>query len=271
MDIPVIVSGQDSGQDRASVLADQTVLAGRRPQLGIVIPTLYGADNIRTVLERIRKSLDPLGISYELLVVDDDSRDGTEAIVQAMAASDPHLRFVCRSSERGLGSAVRAGWELTDAEVLGVIDADLQHPPELLPELWAALQAGNDVVLASRYVAQGTVGKWHPARYLLSRLAILMTGQLQKPGIRVSDPMAGFFLLRRACLRGVVLQTNGFKLLLEILVRANVHSVAEVPFTFGPRRAGASKAGLREGLDYLFLLARLWTQRTECLTPHDPA
>jgi dolichol-phosphate mannosyltransferase len=266
-DIPSIVADRDYTFDSA----DPSSLPEPYPQLALVIPTLHEAANIRIVLERIRESLDPLGISYELIVVDDDSGDGTEAIVQEMAETDHRLRFVCRAGRRGLGSAVRSGWRLTQAEVMGVIDADLQHPPELLPELWTSLQAGNDVVLASRYVAQGTVGKWHPGRYLLSRLATFMTGPLQKPCIRVTDPMSGFFLLRRICVRDIVLQTNGFKLLLEILVRANLQSVAEVPFTFGSRRAGYSKAGLHEAFEYILLLARLSLERAGYLDPADPA
>ncbi len=264
---PAIVSGRDS----TFISTDEFAVRETCPQLGIVIPTLHEAANIRIVLERIRESLHPLGISYELIVVDDDSGDGTDAIVREMAAADSRLRFVCRTGQRGLGSAVRSGWRLTRAEVVGVIDADLQHPPELLPELWSCLQSGNDAVLASRYLARHAVGKWRPGRYLLSRLATLMTGPLQRPRIRVTDPMSGFFLVRRICLRNVVLQTKGFKLLLEILVRANLRSVAEVPFIFEPRRAGSSKAGLREGLDYMLLLARLSMNRAGYMDPADPA
>ncbi len=255
-----------SEQNQSSAPRDLTAPAASRelpPQLGLVVPTLHEACNVQMVLERIRASLDPLGISYELIVVDDDSRDGTEAMVGQIAAADPRVRFVGRTGVRGLGSAVRWGWQLSKAEILGVIDADLQHPPELLPELWSAVAAGSDVVLASRYVSRSVVRKWHRGRYLLSRLAISMTGPLQRPGIYVRDPMSGFFMVRRSCMQNLALQTNGFKLLLEILVRADVQSVTEIPFTFGPRQAGASKAGLIVGLDYLLLLGRLWMQRDE--------
>ena len=113
-------------------------------QLGLVIPTLQEAANIRTVLDRVRWSLDPLGIAYELIVVDDLSGDGIDAIVREIAAADVRVRFVSRIGKRGLGSAVRHGWQSSNAEFLGVIDADLQHPPELLPELWNAVHAGSD-------------------------------------------------------------------------------------------------------------------------------
>ncbi len=230
-------------------------------KLAIVVPTLREAENIRTVLERIRQSLDPLGVAYELIVVDDESGDGIDTIVQEIAASDPRVRLLIRRGERGLGGAVLHGWSHTDADVLGVIDADLQHPPELLPRLWQTVDSGKDVVLASRYAPQGGLDNWHPARHLLSRMAIWMTYPLQKPGIRVKDPMAGFFMVRRSCLNDIELHNRGFKILLEILVRGNVRSVCEIPFTFGPRRAGTSKANIRVGLDYFALLYRLWRNR----------
>src|SRR5882672_8425816 len=113
-------------------------------KLALVVPTLREADNIRTVLDRIRQSLDPLGFAYEILVVDDDSGDGIESIVQEISRDDSRVRLLLREGERGLGGAVLYGWRHTDAEVLGVIDADLQHPPELLPRLWAALDGGRD-------------------------------------------------------------------------------------------------------------------------------
>jgi len=230
-------------------------------QLGVVIPTLFEAANIPAVVERAVRSLDPLGINYELIVVDDDSRDGTEFLVKKLAATGCRVRFLCRTGQRGLGSAVVHGWQHSNAGVLGVMDADLQHPPELLPDLWKAIEAGRDLALGSRYVQAGSLGQWHFLRHLLSRAAIGLTWPLQRPGIYVKDPMSGFFLVRRSCVQDVVLQTRGFKLLLEILVRAHVNSVQEVPFTFGPRRAGTSKAGLTVGLDYLLMLARLWNQR----------
>ncbi|HMK22110.1 MAG TPA: polyprenol monophosphomannose synthase [Terriglobales bacterium] len=237
--------------------------AAARPaeRLALVIPTLREAENIRVVLDRVRASLDPLGMAYEILIVDDDSQDGIEAIVVAIAAEDPRVRLLVRKGERGLGGAVLYGWKHTDADVLGVIDADLQHPPELLPRLWQAMETGSDVVLASRYAPQGGLENWHPARHLLSRMAIWLTYPLQKQGTRVQDPMAGFFMVRRSCLREVELHNKGFKILLEILVRGKVNSVTEVPFTFGPRRAGTSKANLAVGLDYFGLLWRLWRER----------
>lgn len=226
-------------------------------KLALVIPTLNEEANIGTLLDRVRWSLDDLPIDYELLVVDDDSSDGTAAIVREYSESDPRIRLLVRLGSRGLAGAVIWGWEHTDANLLGVIDADLQHPPALLPALLTAVQKGQDIAIASRYSeGKGTAG-WNPVRRAVSRVSTWITVPLQKPGIRVQDPMSGFFMMHRSCIAGVHLQPEGFKLLLEILVRGHIRSVTEVPYHFGQRHAGKSKASLRVGLDYLQLLGRL--------------
>ncbi len=230
-------------------------------RLALVIPTLREADNIGGLLVHIRSVLDPLGMAYEILVVDDDSRDGTEEIVSAIAQKDPHVRLLIRKGERGLSGAVLYGWRQTNAAILGVMDADLQHPPELLPKLIAAIFAGNDLAIGSRYTAGGQLGKWNPVRKWLSMAAIWATWPIQRPGVRAHDPMTGFFLVRRACIDGIAFQPAGFKLLLEILVRGRLRSVAEVPLAFGSRAQGASKANFKVGWDYAKLLARLYWER----------
>jgi len=241
----------------SSPLPDLPGQADSSPKLAVIVPTVYEAGNIRTLIERIRGALRPLGIGYELIVVDDDSRDGIDEIVSEIARRDPRIRLLVRKGVRGLAGAVIHGWRNTEAEVLGVIDADLQHPPELLPQMWQALASGTDIVIASRYAPQGSRRNWSRFRHLLSQIAIWMTWPLQKPGIRVQDPMSGFFLVRRSCIKDITLQPQGFKILLEILVRGDVHSAREIPFTFGRRHAGRSKAGLKVGLDYLILLRKL--------------
>lgn len=248
-------------EDSASESAGHGGKADPEQKLALVIPTLYEAGNIRPLLERARKTLNALGIRYELIVVDDDSRDGTDAIVAEMAAQDPRFRMLTRRDQRGLAGAVIHGWANTDAGILGVMDADLQHPPELLAELWRSLAKGADIAVASRYAPQGSRPNWNRWRHLLSQLAIWMTLPLQRPGVRVSDPMSGFFLLRRSAIEKLQLQPKGFKILLEILVCGNVRSAVEIPFTFGHRNAGRSKASLKVGLEYLLLLGRLWKRR----------
>ena len=230
-------------------------------KLALVIPTLREAENLPGLLDHVRSVLNPLGIAYEILVVDDDSRDGTEEIVTAIAKADPRVRLLVRKGERGLSGAVLHGWRRTDAAILGVMDADLQHPPELLPELLSAILAGNDLAIGSRYTAGGQLGAWNPVRKLLSSAAVWATWPIQRPGVRAKDPMTGFFLVRRECIDGIAFQPSGFKLLLEILVRGPIRSVKEVPLTFGSRSQGASKANFKVGWDYAKLLARLYAER----------
>jgi dolichol-phosphate mannosyltransferase len=171
------------------------------------------------------------------------------------------VRLLIRRGERGLSGAVLYGWRHTEAEILGVMDADGQHPPELLPALISAILAGNDLAIGSRYTAGGELGKWNPVRKLLSAAAVWATWPIQRPGIRAHDPMTGFFLVRRACVDGIAFQPSGFKLLLEILVRGRLRSVAEVPLAFGSRNRGASKANFKVGWDYAKLLVRLYWER----------
>ena len=250
---------RESSQFTHSIKGPSSLL--ETPELALVVPTLREADNITHVLDRVRHSLDPLGIEYQLIVVDDDSRDGIESLVQQVSAEDRRITCLVRSGSRGLAGAINYGWSHSKAEVLGVIDADLQHPPELLPQLWQTMLKGYDLVIASRYAAPGGMRGWNPLRRLLSRLSTRLASPLQKHSIRVSDPLSGFFLVRRSCLEDCVLQEQGFKILLEILVQGKVRTVAEVPFVFGQREGGISKAGLKTGLEYFQLLYRLWRQK----------
>jgi dolichol-phosphate mannosyltransferase len=226
-------------------------------KFALVIPTLNEAGNIGVALDRARTKLDALDLEYELLVVDDNSADGTQEVVESYHRSDPRVRLVVRTGARGLAGAVLYGWARTDAPYLGVMDADLQHPPELLPKLLNALAQGKDMAIASRYVGSDSTAGWNPFRRAVSVCSTWATVPLQKSSIRVRDPLSGFFVLRRSCIDGLDLQPEGFKLLLEILVRGNIRSVAEVPYQFGLRYAGQSKANWRVGLNYLQLLGRL--------------
>jgi dolichol-phosphate mannosyltransferase len=230
-------------------------------KLALAIPTLCEAANIPALLERVRAVLDPLKVDYEILIVDDDSCDGTAEIVEALAGQDPRIRLLVRRGERGLSGAILHGWENTDATIVGVMDADLQHPPELLAELTAAIASGCDLVIGSRYAAGGGLGEWNVLRRLLSAVAVWVTWPVQRVGLRARDPMSGFFFIRRDCLLGIPFQQSGFKLLLEILVRARISSVCEIPFAFGQRYRGSSKANIRVAFEYGRLLVRLYRTR----------
>lgn len=235
--------------------------ASEQLTLALVIPTLDEAGNIAPLLREVHSALEPLRISYEIIVVDDDSSDGTGAVVAAIAREDSRVRLLARKGERGLAGAILDGWRQTGAEVLGVMDADFQHPPELLPELIAAISGGSDLAIGSRYATGGRLRQWNRTRRLASALAVGMTWPLQKGERRARDPLSGFFLVRRRCLHEVSFQRAGFKLLLEILVRGRVDSIQEVPFTFGRRFTGSSKANFKVAWEYSRLLGRLYAGR----------
>lgn len=228
-------------------------------KLGMVIPTLNEAGNISSVITRLRNALQPVGIEYELVVVDDDSTDGTAEVVRELAAADTRVRILVRKAQRGLAGAVIYAWKHTDATLLGVIDADLQHPPEILPQLLHAIEQGHDVAIASRYASRNhdSVADWSRIRHFISRFTTALTAPLQRKGLRVKDPMSGYFVVRRECIQGLDFQPQGFKILLEILVKGRMRSVAEIPYRFGLRYAGSSKADLKVAVDYLALLGKL--------------
>jgi dolichol-phosphate mannosyltransferase len=231
-------------------------------KLALVIPTLNEAACLRATLERVLGVLAGVPVPFEILVVDDDSRDATAAVVAEIAAREQRVRLLVRRGERGLSGAVLHGWQHTDASLLGVMDADLQHPPEALRELMGAMQSGADVALASRYAGRGCpMQRWNPLRRLATAVSIRMAAPLQRPGIRVKDPLSGYFIVRRRCIAKIPFQQTGFKLLLEILTRGRVRRVEEIPFEFGRRRGGRSKAGAGVAWDYLLLLARLYRER----------
>lgn len=228
-----------------------------RYKLGLVIPTLNEAGNIPVLLGRIRESLSSTAIDYEIIVVDDDSHDGTSNVANECAKQDPRIRVFVRRGERGLAGAVIHGWAQTDADLLGVIDADLQHPPEVLPSLLAPVLNDADIAIASRYAHGNGVGEWNKFRLFVSRAGTLATAPLQRKSLRVKDPLSGFFVVRRDCIEGIRLQPEGFKILLEILVKGRIRKAVEVPFQFGNRHAGESKASFKVAFQYFTLLGKL--------------
>ncbi|MFL5828327.1 MAG: polyprenol monophosphomannose synthase [Solirubrobacteraceae bacterium] len=232
------------------------------PDLTVVVPTRNERDNIAPLLrrlERVRPELD-----VEVLFVDDSTDETPEVIEIEARRSSRRVAVIHRSGgERagGLGGAVQAGMVAARGRLVCVMDADLQHPPELLGALLDAGQGPDvDVVVASRYCERGEVGEFSTLRTLLSRASARAAKLLFPRRLRaVSDPMSGYFLIRRSSLDVVALRPRGFKILLEILVSGHTFTVAEVPFRFGERRAGDSKASVREGLRYLRRLIELRT------------
>ncbi|KAA6464651.1 polyprenol monophosphomannose synthase [Acidobacteria bacterium AB60] len=230
-------------------------------KLTLVIPTLNEVANLPLLLERVTASLEKQPLAFEILIVDDGSCDGTEELISSIITRDTRIRLLVRREERGLSGAILHGWENCSASILGVIDADLQHPPELLPALVGVIQEGYDVAIGSRYARGAQVHHWSGLRRLLSMAAVWVTYPIQRCTLKAQDPMSGYFLVRRKCVEKVEFQSTGFKLLLEILVRGRVASVQEVPIIFGRRLTGRSKANLGVAWEYLRLLSRLYASR----------
>lgn len=223
----------------------------------LVVPTLDEAGNIDEVLSELTDAMSETRYDYEIIVVDDGSTDGTVDKVRDWTRRDSRVRLLSRAGERGLAGAVLYGWSQSNANLLGVIDADLQHPPELLPELLRTAEQA-DIAIASRYAQNHGTKGWNPLRAAISRLSTLVASPLiYKKHLRVTDPMSGFFVIHRRCIEGLTFQTTGFKLLLEILVRGRIRKAQEIPYQFGLRQAGRSKASATVALHYLHLLGRL--------------
>jgi len=242
-----------------------TINADGEPLLSLVIPTYKEAANIQKIVSILNNLLDEfIPGNYELIVVDDDSPDGTWKIAQSLMEEYPQLRVMRRQHERGLSSAVIRGWQAATGRVLGVIDADLQHPPHVLLQLLQAVDQGADLAVASRHVEGGGVSSWSFARRLLSRGAQLL-GLIILPGVlsRVSDPMSGYFMFRRDCIVGQTLNPVGYKILLETIGRGNVGKIAEVGYVFSERKEGESKVTWKQYVDYIhhLILLRVSTGR----------
>jgi dolichol-phosphate mannosyltransferase len=230
-------------------------------RFALIIPTLNEAGNIATLLDRAVAALGRAQLPWEILVVDDESVDGTADIVREYARTNPCVRLTLRRGERGLAGAITYGWARTDADVIGVIDADLQHPPELLPELLREILAGADIAIASRYIRAHSMDTWSPVRRLISRVSSLASKTVQNPKLKVTDPMSGFFVVRRECINDISFQPTGFKLLLEILAKGRISSVKEIPYKFELRQHGKSKANFMTAVHYFSLLWRLAFRR----------
>lgn len=203
--------------------------------------------------------LDPeLGDEYELIVVDDDSPDRTWELAAELTAQYPKLRVLRRETERGLSTAVIRGWQIARGQVLAVIDADLQHPPETTIGLWREMVKGADVAVGSRHVEGAGVSDWSLLRRLLSRGAQLL-GLILLPGVlgRVSDPMSGYFMVRREAIADVTMNPLGYKILVEVLGRGRVRWIAEVGYVFRERLQGETKVTWRIYVEYLRHLLRL--------------
>lgn len=228
-------------------------------RLSLVIPTYNERENVGELIAQLTALLDPvLGEAYELVVIDDDSPDRTWEAAAELVASHPRLAVLRRTGEKGLSTAILRGWQAARGDVLAVIDADLQHPPEVTVALWRAIERGADLAVGSRHVEGGGVSDWSASRRLLSRGAQLL-GLALLPRVvgRVSDPMSGYFMVRRSAVAGRAMSPLGYKILIEVLGRGAIGPIGEVGYVFRERTEGESKVTWRLYVDYLRHLARL--------------
>jgi dolichol-phosphate mannosyltransferase len=228
-------------------------------KLSLVIPTFNESQNISELVGILVELLDrTIPENYELIIVDDDSPDRTWEVADKLASSYPQLRVIRRETERGLSTAVIRGWQAARGDILGVIDADLQHPPEILLQLWAEITKGTELAVASRNVSGGGVSEWSLVRRLLSRGAQIL-GFIILPEVigRLSDPMSGYFMVRRSAIANKLLSPVGYKILIEVVARGQVRWIAEVGYVFKERRIGASKVTWKQYLEYIQHLLKL--------------
>ncbi|MFM7576423.1 MAG: glycosyltransferase, partial [Microcystaceae cyanobacterium] len=233
-------------------------------RLSLVLPTYNESGNITDIIQVLTQLLEPvLKNQYELIVVDDNSPDYTWKMAADLMADYPQLQVMRRVEEKGLSTAVVRGWQAARGEILGVIDADLQHPPEILLQLLAEMQQGADLALASRHVEGGGVSEWSLIRRFLSRGA-QMLGLLILPEVisRLSDPMSGYFMVKRKAIAGKTLSPVGYKILVEVSARGNIRWIAEVGYVFRERQAGESKVTWKQYGEYLQHLLRLRLSRS---------
>lgn len=230
--------------------------------LSLILPTYNEAENLSDLLEEIDHVLKT--VPYEVIVVDDDSPDRTWEVAQLLAEERPYLRVLRRRGRRGLASAVVEGFAMAGGDVLVVMDADRQHDSSLLPQLYAAIQNGADIAVASRYTEGGGTGVWMRARTFESALATRCVRFVC--GVSVRDPLSGFFALKREHFRRVAssLRPRGFKILLEVLSQLpRGMRVEEFPYHFRIRTAGESKLTMCVRMQFLIQICFLALRRAQ--------
>jgi len=220
-------------------------------RLSISIPTYNEKENLPELVEKIGEEFRKNKIEGEVVIVDDNSPDGTGELAEELKRKYKFLKVIHRSGKLGLSSAVIESWKISNGNVLGAIDADLSHPVEKIGELFKTIQEEDaDFVVGSRYIKGGKIENWTTKRRLMSKGATL----LARIYTNVKDPMSGFFMIKRECIENKKINPKGFKILLELIIKADYKKVEEVPITFTDRVHGKSKAGTKEIIYYLMNL-----------------
>jgi dolichol-phosphate mannosyltransferase len=252
------MSEKISESDKFNKAASSTV----KPVLSIVIPTYNERDNITSLMQNLSRVLS--AYDYEIVVVDDNSRDGTIELLNSLSHDYP-IKLIVRKDKRGLATAVVDGFAHSSGSYISVMDADLQHPPELLLKLLEQTQKGADIAVASRYVKGGGCEGWSFTRKLISRGAMFLAHLLLPPTRRTHDPMSGYFMFNQAVLNGTELKPQGYKILMELLMAGKYNQVVDVPYQFRTRQFGESKLNARQQFDYLKHIYSLMRRSGELL------
>ena len=229
-----------------------------REKFSLVIPTYNEAKNIENLCTKILKILSEHNINFELIIVDDDSPDGTWKIVENLTKENKAIKLIRRINEKDLSTAVIRGWGESEGDILGVIDGDFQHPPEIIPFMIRKMLEDSevDIVVASRHGSGGRISKRNAWRRSVSWLGVLVSAFFLPEILeKVRDPMSGYFILRKKVISGKSLDPIGYKVLLEVLAKGTYKKVIEAPYFFKEREKGSSKAGLRE---YLNTSIHIW-------------
>lgn len=225
--------------------------------VSVIIPTYHERETLSELLPRVAAVRVSVPIPLEVLVVDDRSTDGTPELAEAFFRSAPIGRVIRRNGPADLAHAVMEGMRNARGALIAVMDADLSHPPELLPALVEAIRQGSDLAVASRYVPGSEIAHWSWRRRALSRVGNF----LARPLTPVADATSGYFVIRREVLSAELLEARGFKILLEILARGGLRRVRELPYRFTDRRQGKSKLRARILWRYAAQLGRLYRYR----------
>ena len=224
-------------------------------RFSIVIPTYNEAGGIERLIEAVDAVFKQNALEGEIIVVDDNSPDGTGAIVDRLSERYP-VRCLHRPGKLGLSSGVIDGWKFArpESEALGAMDADFSHDPRVITQMVRALESGYDLAIGSRYVPGGGIENWPWRRKVTSLVAIA----LAKPLTSIRDITSGFFMVRRSSLEDVELDSIGFKIGLEVIAKARYRKAIEVPYVFTDRVAGSSKLNQSEIFNYLRQLGRIY-------------
>lgn len=227
-----------------------------KPTLSVIVPTYNEVDNMSVLIPKLVEILESEQIPHEILVMDDNSPDGTAKEVERIAGDRENIRVVVRTRNRGLSPAVIDGYDEATGDILLVMDADMSHPPEVVPEMYRAIaDRGADISVGSRHTRGGGIENWPMSRKVISWGASM----LARPLTSVTDPMSGFFAIKPDVIEGAPLKPKGYKILLEVLVKGSYGKVEEVPITFKDREHGESKLGSGVILNYVSHLLRLYT------------